>query len=95
VISFTFEDITRDYFYKKFSKSYLPLEALAKFWELLFGYLPFQALLSSACLHCKQQHGFKSHNYHLSRGGGGDIDVSSADSNGENLETCKDRRKMQ
>jgi len=45
--------------------------------------------LSSA--YCKQQHGFtRSINMHR----GEDIDVSSADSNGENLETYKDRRKM-
>jgi len=34
------------------------LEAVAKLWELLVDYLPSQALLSSACLHCKQQPGF-------------------------------------
>jgi len=40
------------------SKSYLPLEALAKLWELLFGYLSSQSLLLSAYLRCKQQPGF-------------------------------------
>jgi len=52
------------------------LEALVKLWELIFGYLPSQTLSSSACLHCKQQHGFtRSIHMHWRE----DIDVSSAD----------------
>jgi len=51
---FVASDITRDYFYKNLVKVISPW----KLWELLFGYLPSKALLLSACLHCKQQHGF-------------------------------------